>query len=73
MLAQAQVNGTLPSGDEGYFGLQEGNGSGVKGEVYIGLAAMKGRGVTLNPPDNLPCKLCWCDMSSQSFWMCRRI
>ena len=46
----AQVNGILPSGDNGYFGPQKGNGSGVKGEGYIGLAAMEGRGVTLNHP-----------------------
>jgi len=31
----AGVNGTLPSGIEGYIGLREGNGSGVKGEDYI--------------------------------------
>jgi hypothetical protein len=43
-------NGTLPSGDEGYVGLREGNGSEVKGEGYIGLAASEGGCVTGNHP-----------------------
>ena len=42
----AGVNGILPSGVEGYIGLREGNGSGVKGEGYIGLAGRE-RGVSL--------------------------